>query len=180
MLGQLGLPNPLQLMKGDWQALSPKQMDHLLRGYFSWLATVGTTVSDYPLRVAADRGERPDLRLKDAFFVGNFVESLPSNSSRYVSQLYEQSRDAQQALASYRDAVKDGDQERAAAIQDAHGDKLRAAPRLEHAAKWLSVLNAQARKIEADRGLSGEEKRQRLESIEARRHEAARRAAAAG
>lgn len=174
-LGQVGLPDPAQLMKGEYAGLSPKQIDHLLRAYFSWAATAVTTVSDYPLRWATDRGERPDMRLKDAFLVGSFVESLPTGSSRYVSALYEQSRQVEQAFASYRDAIASGDQAKAAELLQSDGDKIRSRASVATATKLLAQLNQQAKRIEADATLSGEEKRQRLTQLEQRRHAIAQR-----
>lgn len=174
-LGQMGLPDPARLMKGEYAGLSPKQVDHLLRAYFSWAATAVATVSDYPLRWAADRGERPDMRLKDAFLVGSFVESLPTGSSRYVSALYEQSRQVEQAFASYRDAIASGDQAKAAELLQSDGDKIRSRASVATATKLLAQLNQQAKRIEADATLSGEEKRQRLTQLEQRRHAIAQR-----
>lgn len=105
LLGQLGLSDPAELVKGEYMELSPKQIDHLLRGYFSWMPTAATTVSDYPLRMAADRRARPEMRMKDMFLAGNFLESLPIGSNRYVRALYAQSRQVEQTYASYRDAL---------------------------------------------------------------------------
>jgi hypothetical protein len=174
-LGQIGLPDPAQLVKGEYTQLSPKQIDHLLRAYFSWAATAVTTASDYPLRWAADRGERPDMRLRDTFLVGSFVESLPTGSSRYVSALYEQSRQVEQAFASYRDAIASGDQVKAAELLESDGDKIRSRASVATDTKMLAQLNQQAKRIEADAKLSGEEKRQKLTQLEQRRHAIAQR-----
>ena len=174
-LGQIGLPDPAQLVKGEYSQLSPKQIDHLLRAYFSWAATAVTTASDYPLRWAADRGERPDMRLKDAFLVGSFVESLPTGSSRYVSALYEQSRQVEQAFASYRDAITSGDQAKVAELLESDGDKIHSRASVATATRLLAQLNQQAKRIEADATLSGAEKRQRLTQLEQRRHAIAQR-----
>lgn len=175
LLGGWGLPDPAQLLKGDWVGLSPKQVDHLLRGYFSWAATVATTVTDYAARPVAGRGERPDLRLKDAFIAGNFMESLPTGSSRYVTQMYTQSRNAEQAYASYRDAINRGDTEKAKEIQQDEAPKLRNRMVYAHATKQLSELNQQAKRIEANQMLLGDAKRQRLDELERRRVEIAKR-----
>ena len=118
------------------------------------------------------------LKLRDVFLAGNFAETLPSNSSRYVTQLYEQARDAQQAVASYRVAMKAGDPAKAEAIQNASGDQLMRAKRLEKATQILSKLNQQAHQIEADRKLSGQEKRRLLDEIEQQRDQMARQAQA--
>ncbi|MDD2711295.1 MAG: hypothetical protein PHU77_00105 [Simplicispira sp.] len=175
LLGGLGLPDPGRLVKGDYAALSPKQVDHLIRGYFSWLGVTTATVSDFALRPAMDRGDRPDMRLRDVFIAGNFAESLPTGSSRYVSQLYEQSRSVEQAFASYREAIKTGDMDKAAQIQESEGPKLRNRMAYANATKQLSEINAQAKRIEANRLLPGDVKRERLTELELRRGQVAKR-----
>ncbi|MDO5691118.1 MAG: hypothetical protein Q4G70_01380 [Pseudomonadota bacterium] len=174
LLGQLGLPNPAQLVQGDWQALSPKQIDHLLRGYFSWVGTTGTAALDLAARPMLGRGDRPAMQLRDTFVVGNFVESLPTGSSRYVTVMYEQAREAQQAWASYQAALQAGDTQGAARIMTSDGDKLRQRLRLAHATRRLSELNAQAKRVQASASMDGAAKRERLDEIGRLRHEVAK------
>lgn len=174
MLGQLGLPDPAQLAKGQYSPLSPKQMDFLLRGYFGWFGTVAQTVPDYGLRPMLDRGERPAMRLKDVFLAGNFVESLPTGSSRYVSTLYEQAKEIEQAYASYHAALTMGDQEQAASIMESEGPKIRRFHQVERVKRGESFINAQIRRVEASRELSAVQKRDRITELEARRERIAR------
>lgn len=177
LLGSMGLPDPVKLAKGDYEALSPKQVDFLLRGYFGWLATAGTTASDYALRPLMDRGERPAMQMRDVFLAGNFMEQLPTGSSRYVSTLYEQSRAVEQVWASYQAALKSGDVERAQAIRESEGETLARRSTVQGGKTRLAELSLQARRIEADRTLSAAEKRARLDAIAALKDRAARAAA---
>lgn len=171
LLGSWGLPDPVRFLKGEWSELSPKQVDHLLRGYFSWAGTTAAAVADTIARPALDRGDRPDRRLKDVFVLGNFVESLPSGSSRYVTQMYEQARQVEQAHASYRDAIKRGDLEKAEEIQRDEAPKLRQRPAYANATRQLSDLNQRAKAVTASKELSGAEKRAALDAIERQRAE---------
>jgi len=177
LLGSWGLPDPVRLAKGEYAGLSPKQIDFLLRGYFGWLATVTTTATDTLVRPVLDRGERPALRLRDTFLAGNFVESLPSGSSRYVSTMYEQARDIEQAWASYQAAIKSGDMEKAREIQEEEGPKLRNRIAVASAKRQIAELGQQAKRIESDRLMSAQVKRERLQAIEAKRNEVAQRVA---
>jgi len=175
-LGQVGLPDPARLMKGEYAGLSPKQIDHLLRGYFSWMANSSTVASDMLLRnTVVDRGESPALRLKDMFLVGNFAEGLPSGSSRYVSAMYEQAKSVEQAYAAYRDALASGDHAKASEIMDSSGELIRSRGAVNTATKLLAQLNSQAKRVQADTYMSSDEKRERLTRIEQRRHEIAKR-----
>ena len=175
-LGQLGLPNPAQLLMGRVEGLSPVQIDHLIRGYFSWVGTSATNVLDRGIRPMMDRGEQPDMRLRDVFLAGNFVETLPSGSSRYVTQFYEQAKEIEQMYASYRQALKEGDAEKAQEIRDENPEGFAARRRIEAAKRAESLISGQMRTIERDRAMTGEEKRARLDQLEKRRDEIARRA----
>lgn len=173
LLGQWGLPDPARLIKGEYEKLSPKQIEHLVRGYFSWVGTAGFTMSDLAIRPLMDRGQRPDMRLKDVFLAGNFVETLPAGSSRYVSKLYEQAKEAEQAYASYQAAVKQNDPEKIKSILATEIEKLKARQRLHAATTEISKINTHAKRIEESKTLSGEEKRKLLDSLEQRRHQIA-------
>lgn len=173
LLGSWGLPDPLRLVKGEWAGLSPKQVEHLMRGYFSWVATVTFTVTDAGARAFMDKGDKPAMRLKDVFMAGNFIETLPSGSSRYVTKMYEQSKEAGQAYASYQAAVKAGDKDRVAEIRAKDLDKLKSHEQLQDGMKALARINAYARMVEADKKMTAEQKRDRLETLEQQRHKIA-------
>ena len=150
-------------------------MEHLIRGYFSWVGTAAMTVSDFGLRPLAGRGERPDMRLKDVFIAGNFVENLPTGSSRYVTQMYEQSRQVEQAYASYQEAIKAGDTEKAQSIKESAGPLLRNRPAYTAATRQLAEINRTAKRIEADQAMAGAAKRARLTQLEQQRQVIAQR-----
>lgn len=177
LLGSWGLPEPVRLAKGEYSGLSPKQVDFLLRGYFGWLATVSTTATDTIARPMLDRGERPAMRLRDTFVAGNFIEELPTGSSRYVTAMYEQAKGVEQAWASYQAAIKSGDVELARSIQEEEGPKLRNRMAINAAKQQMAELGQRAKKIDADRLLSAEAKRERLNEIEQRRNAIAERVA---
>lgn len=117
------------------------------------------------------------MRLRDTFLAGNFVETLPTGSSRYVSSMYEQAREIEQVWASYQAALKSGDLEKAREIQQDEAPKLRNRMAVEHAKRQIAELGQQAKRIESNRLMPADEKRRRLDELEARKHEAARRVA---
>jgi hypothetical protein len=172
-LGGLGLPDPTQLIMGRVDTISPKQFDFLARAYFSWLGTMTTTVLDYGIRPAINRGDRPDRQLRDVFLVGNFVESLPSNSSRYVQQMYDQAREIEQAYASYRSRLKLGDIEGAREILADERETILRRPAATNLVRAESLINVQIRRTEANAELNGAEKRERLDALYARRNQLA-------
>ena len=175
-LGQLGLPDPSRALAGEYRALSPVQIDALIRGYFSWLGVSATRMVDEGVRAVAERPARPAMQLRDVFFAGNFVEKLPSNNSRYLTALYDQAAAVESAWASYRFAQKQGDTERVRELLASDGDKIRLRPAVNQAKNALNKLNANLRAIERDPHLSAEEKRARIDRIKLLQHNIARRA----
>lgn len=178
-LGKLGLPEPGRLMAGQIQPLSPVQIDALIRGYFSWLGVSASRVVDESVRVVADRPERPAMQLRDMFFAGNFVEGLPANASRYVTSLYDQAKGIEEAYASYRFALRQGNRERAMELMDLEGDKIRMQPMVAKGKQALSKLNESIRAIERDPGMSALEKRERIDRIKAMQNTISMRVSAA-
>ncbi len=158
----------------------PLELDRVL-GYEANFAGTSFATLDklkYGLRPMSDRGARPEMRLKDVFLAGSFVETLPANSSRYVTEMYEQARQAQQFWASYRDAVKFGDTARAAELMAENREQLVKARRLSGFTDAGGQLNEQVRRIEASRSLSPETKRKMIDALEQRRNQLAMRAVA--
>lgn len=173
-LGQLGLPDPAQLAKGEYKALSPVQVDYLLRGYFGWIGTSAVSTIDYIVRPMTGQGERPDMRLKDVFLLGNFVETLPSGSSRYVDQMYQQANLIEQAYASWRDAQKRGDYAAAKDIFEEEKEKIVKYKQVEKVKDRVTEINARIKQIQSSTSLSGETKRRMIDTLELQKDQAAR------
>ena len=89
--------------------------------------------------------------------------------------MYEQAKSVEQAYAAYRDALASGDHAKASEIMDGSGDLIRSRGAVNTATKLLAQLNSQAKRVQADPGMSSDEKRERLTRIEQRRHEIAKR-----
>ena len=176
LLGQVGLPNPASIFALKYDPLSPVQIDHLLRGYFGWLGSSTAMVADSLTYGMQGRGEKPDMRLKDIFLIGNFAEGLPSGSSKYVTALYEQASDIEKVYGSLRAAMKRGDEETAISIRESNAEELRKRRMVENVKGQLSKINQQIRTIHDDKVMSGAEKRARIDALEQRRDEASKRA----
>ena len=139
-----------------------------------WIGTSATTIVDYMVRPAEGRGEHPDKKLRDIFLVGNFVESLPAGSSRYVTELYEQAKEIEQAYNSHRAAMKSGDIEKANEIRNTEGEKLLKYRQIENIKKQVAKINTQIKRIESNRLLTGDLKRQKIDALEIQRDRLAR------
>ena len=162
LLGSLGLPNPV-----DWgHKLSPVQIDSLIRGYFSWVGTGITTALDYGIfHPLENKGAAVPMKLKDVFFAGNFMESLPSGSSRYVSQLYAQAAEIEQAYGSYRRALESGDHAKADAMMKTEGDKIKQGPVVRSLISGESELSKQIIRVRNDKGMTSEAKAREIDRL---------------
>lgn len=173
-LGSLGLPDPVMLMMGNYDPLSPVKVDALVRGYFSWMGVMTTTALDYGIRPMLDRGERPAMQLKEVFVVGNFAEGLPSNSSRYVSQMYDQAREIEQAYASYQQAVKAGDYNKALEIYESQKEDIAAYKSIEAVKRQEAEITSRINKIEANPAMPADTKRRLIDMLSRQRDQIAR------
>lgn len=175
MLGQIGMPNPAQLIMGRYEGLSPVQVDSLIRGYFSWLGVMSTTALDYGIFKPLSGVATPTPKLKDVFLVGNFVESLPANTSKYVSEMYEQAKEIEQAYNSYRQAVKSGDRDRAAEIMASDKDKIGQYRKVERLKESMADINRRIKKVTNSREYSADQKRAMIDELRNKQDQIARR-----
>lgn len=158
---------------GKAGVLSPVQVDHIIRGYFGWLGTASVKATDEILR-AGSNNPRPSMKLRDVFLVGNFVETLPTNSSRYVTQMYDQAKEIEEAYNSWRSYLKQGNAEKANEVFESEKDKINRYRMLQNVKAAESRINAQVRRIESDKGMSGEAKRAELDRLSKQKDEIAR------
>ena len=158
--------------------LSPLQIDHLIRGYFGWLGTAAVTSVDSLVRLADDT-PRPAMQLRDTFLAGNFVETLPSGSSRYVSQMYEQAKDIDEAYNSWRHYLKSGDKATADSIFADNKDKIARYHAVENVKKAETAMNERAKQIESNKTMSSDDKRLGLDQLSAQKDRLARSISAA-
>jgi hypothetical protein len=169
-LGSLGLPDPVQLVQGRYQQLSPVQMDSILHGYFGGAGQLALGATDTILRAATDQPETSRTfgqTLGKA--LGNPVEPIADARSQYVDRFYDVAKDAQQAKASLRAAVRAGDREQVQELREKYKDDLRVYPMVEAATRALSNLATQEKRIQSNREMSSSEKRDALNAIAAKK-----------
>ena len=151
-------------------ALSPVQIDHLVRGYFAWLGAFTVGAADMAVRAASNEPTKP---ASDYWKVatGGMVAGLDGASSRYVSQMYDQAKEIEMAYNTYRDMLKTAAQKQGAAktetldeakeYRESNADKLNRYRGIEGAKRRLSTINQRIKSIE--RGdMTADEKRQAI------------------
>jgi hypothetical protein len=152
--------------------LSPVQIDHVIRGYFGWLGTFVVGATDMILRPATGQATKP---ASDMWKVasGNMISSLPSDQSRYVTQMYDQARELEQAYATWRQLQKDRKPDEARAFLEANREKLTRYKQVEGVKKNEAKFNEMIRMVERS-SLDADTKADRISGIRARMDQSAR------
>jgi hypothetical protein len=157
-------------------ALSPVQIDHLVRGYFSWLGAFAVGTADMAVRSVSDEPSRP---ASDTWktLTGGMAQSLEGAPSRYVTRMYEQAKVIEEAYGTWRQLQKEGRSEQAAQYFDANQETISRYRGIERAKRVNSRINNQIRNIERSHLLSPEEKRERINQLRRQSERLAREAA---
>lgn len=158
----------------DVPFLSPVQVDHLVQGYFSWLGTFIVQAADILARPVTDQ---PSVATPDymKLATGGLIRGLPEEQSRYVSQMYTQAREIEQAYGTYRALLKQGDVDGAKEFSAEHQEVMRKIHQAERSKKTAADYNERIRVLERDPSMSADEKRWRINNIKALKEKLARR-----
>ena len=146
------------------QALSPVQIDHMLRGYFGWLGSFVVGAADVLARPATGQ---PGQATPDYWKVatGNMASDLRDAPSRYVSQIYTQAKEIEQAYGTYRALLKEGKTQEAQEFATENREDLMKYRRIEAVKKQESQLNERIRMVERS-NMPGDAKRDLIRSIQ--------------
>ena len=150
---------------------SPKRLEHLVNAFFGTLGSYVLSAADMVTESLYDYPDRPTTRASDMPLVRSFYRESPARHSKQDTEIYEMIREVQTLYATVKDLRRTGDKERSQEIIEGNREKLglrRAAGQVE---LRLAEFNKQARLIHADRNMSPEEKRERLDALTQKRNE---------
>jgi DNA repair protein RadC len=153
-------------------APSPVQIDHMLRGYFGWLGSFIVGSADVALRPITAQPDRP---APDYWKVatGSMVSELKGASSRYVSSMYDQAREIEQAYGTWRALNKEGKTAEAAEFFEGNRAELSKYHQAQRLKKTISGINQNIRVIERS-DMDGAMKRQQILQMQERKDRLAR------
>ncbi len=154
-------------------ALSPVQVDHLVRGYFSWIGAFVNGAADMAWRAMSDEPTKPTMDYWK-FATQGIVQETDSAGSRYVTQVYEQAKELEQAHATWKHLLKDGKVEEATAYREDHADELRRYKQVEAVKKIESNLNDRIHRIEIS-AIDPDLKKEQINNIKRMKEAAAKR-----
>lgn len=154
------------------ESLSPVQIDSLLRGYFGWLGSFVVSAGDVVARPLTDQPSRPTPDYwKTA--TGGMIASLDSAPSRYVSSMYEQAKEIEQAYATWRAILKEGKTEDAREFLADNKDSISRYHKVEAIKRNEAVMNQRIKIIERS-NMSADQKRDLIVTIQTQKDRMAR------
>jgi N12 class adenine-specific DNA methylase len=171
MIGR-GISTAGNTLTGD-HFLSPVQVDHLIRSYFGWLGASAVGIADIAVRSASNEPTRPALDYWKTI-TGSMVSELEGAPSRYVTMMYDQAREIEQAYGTWRELMKEGKQEEAAAYRADNQDELSRYKRVEAIKRQETMLNNRIKFIERS-DLDSDEKKARINALRQQQDQVARR-----
>lgn len=153
--------------------ISPVQIDHLVSGYLGWLGSHVVSTADLALRPAMGLPGKPAWRTDEVLVIGDFVKELPAYQSKYVTRMYDQMKDVQQAMGDLRELQKIGATEEAKKLMEAKADKLKLYRLYTHAEKQMESVTRQIKLAQIRTG-DADLKRERLDGLYATRNRIAK------
>ena len=153
-----GLSSAGNAVSGD-NFFSPVQIDHLVKGYFSWLGTFIVGGADMLVRSISDEPTKPALDMWK-FSTGGIVSSVDSNiQSKYVNAMYDQAAELEQAYGTWKMLKRTGKHEEAMQYRKEHKDEIRGYRKVEHAKRQMTIYNERIRMIERSSRTPDEKRR---------------------
>jgi hypothetical protein len=156
----------------DKEALSPVQIDHMLRGYFGWLGSFIVGASETVLRPATGQ---PGHATPDYWktLTGGMAAELDGAPSRYVTQMYQQAKAVEQAYGTWKLLQKQGKAAEAGEFLQDNRELVGQYHTAERLKRLEAHLNQRMKVIESSE-LSGDEKRDQVRAIQRQKDRIAR------
>jgi Large polyvalent protein associated domain 38 len=151
---------------------SPLQIDHLIRGYMGWLGSLVIGSADMALRPLTGEPSRPTADLYKFASMG-FASETEGAQSRYVSQLYDQAKQLDEAYSTWREMLKEGKVDEARDYFGAHRAAIVASRRVDQVKAAEGKFNERIRMIERS-NLSPDEKKAQIARVNEQKDRLAR------
>lgn len=156
---------------GQDLALSPVQIDHLIKGYTGAVGATAVGLADTLWRRAHGE-ELPARRWHEYQPIKRFYRDLTEEPgyTRYGTDFYEALKKADRAYADLMHLEKYGDAARADALAEKKADELAMRKALNAVRRDLSEISAEMKRVQMDKAMSGEAKRMELDRLRSQRN----------
>jgi GNAT superfamily N-acetyltransferase len=148
---------------------SPKQLEHLGRGYLGNLQDYVLLVSDQIVRESRGEPAPPEKATQDIPGVRDFYKTGPSRNNRHIIEMYNLADEAAKITSSIKrneDAETTEGDARAEKLETENAPLLDVADDFKDAAKEVTDLKKEQRQIQLDKDLTPEQKREALDEIQ--------------
>lgn len=140
----------------------------MLRGYFGWLGSFVVGAGDIVARPSTGQVTHASQDMWKAA-TGGMVSDLRDAPSRYVSQMYTQAKEVEEAYGTWRELLKEGKALEAREFMKDHKAELVKHGQLEKIKSAESKLNGQVRVIERS-SMDGDQKREAIRKIQTQKN----------
>ena len=152
----------------DWLGpfkMSPKRIEHLVRGYTGALGTYLLAAVDQGVRLFGDYPEAPAMRVDDIPVVKRFMKESPARSTRYLTEFYEMREEIGKIANTIRDYRRQGQDREAWELEKEFPEALSKAKRLTKAGREITDINKEMRAVYDDRLMSASAKRRKIDRL---------------
>jgi len=157
--------------------VSPKRIEHMVRGYFGWLGTQALSIADVVARPLIDLPTSPKRDLSQVnqwLIAGDLLKQAGSTPDKYTERFYRMQREVNMIYATATQARKLGELEKYQTLMDR--PEMRARPVVQEVGKSMTEINQRMRAVLADRSIPIGAKRRMLDELRQRRAQVARQA----
>lgn len=163
-------------VSGKLFGVSPKQVDHLVKGYTGTLGGYVLSLSNVVAEQFSD-AERPAYTAADVPVLKVVYQGDTVRSTRYQGEFYDALNEVEQLHRTVKAYREDGQGDRAQSLSDANRDKLRHRHALGVARQQLGAIRKRMDAIYRDTGKGSEQKRKELDGLQHQANQVAERIA---
>ena len=168
------LSRSLGQVTGPSIGVSPKQLDHLVRGYTGTLGGYVLSVSNLIAGIGSD-AERPAATAGDIPVIKVIYSGETVKSTQYQTEFYDMMQEAEQLHRTIRSYTEEGKMDEARELFEENRDKLRHRPALGFARKQLGNVRKQMDAVYRDTSMDAAAKREKLNALQERANAIAKR-----
>ncbi|HCF5769802.1 LPD38 domain-containing protein [Pseudomonas aeruginosa] len=161
-------------LTGPALGISPKQLDHLVKGYTGTMGAYVLAMGDL-VAAAMTKGEMPTARVGDLPIAKVLYRGDEPRSTRHQAEFYDMMQEADQLYRTMRYYRQEGRVDAAEQLLEANRAKLRHRPALGLARQQLGALRKQMDAVYRNTEMTGDQKRERLNELQLRSNQVAER-----
>lgn len=146
--------------------ISPKKIDHWVRGYFGYLGTYGLEMSD--LLINSPYGDKPEKKIDQYPVLRRFTRTFPLRSTRYQTDFYELVNESRKVLKTFDKMNRELRPDEAAEYlkKEGHETAVALGKNLNDFTKEVSDIRSTIRMIAVSKTKNAKEKREEIDNLQ--------------